>query len=240
MQMHPQRPGNVALFLQPDNRTAVYFDRYLSGKAAAVLYTVSSNGRAFSLPVGQSVGGAIFPSEPPGGEPVRRWDGTKWVVVTKRVFQVPQVRPEGKWANLMFQMYPLGLRSAHAVWNETTARYDWPLANLTTVTTTVDGGICRPAIRLRSGRLFHIGGDGASDASVGGGIIGAFSDDSGLHWKYSTTNATIPRFGEDTGPNGRCGHSACGGGDEPMSVELSNGTIWTLIRSPGGSLSGQI
>ena len=40
--------------------------------------------------------------------------------------------------------------------------------------------------------------------------------------------------GENAGMNGRCGRNACGGGDEPMSVELSNGTIWTLIRSPGG------
>lgn len=232
--MHPQRPGNVALFLQPDNRTAVYFDRRLSGEEAAVLYSVSLDGRAFSEPVDQPVGGVVFPPDPPNADPVRRWDGSKWVVVTKRIFQVPQVSPVQDWANLMFQMYPLGLRSGQAAWNESTSRYDWPLAGLTTVTATVDGGICRPAMRLRSGRLYHIGGDGASDASVGGGILSAFSDNNGSHWIFSTTNATIPRYGENAGMNGRCGRNACGGGDEPMSVELSNGTIWTLIRSPGG------
>jgi hypothetical protein len=169
-----------------------------------------------------------FPAHP---GPVRRWDGSKWVAVAKRIWEVPQVQPHGLQANLLFQMYPVGLRSATAHWNATEGRYMWPEAPPVVVTNTVDGGISRPCIWLRGrGRLFHIGGDGVSDAHIGGGILGAFSDDFGSNWSYSTSNVSVPA-------HPHCQdvlHGACGGGDEPMTVELSNGSLWTLIRTPGG------
>jgi sialidase-1 len=226
-QMHPKRPGNVALFLQPDNRTGVYFASSYT-KSASTMYTASVDGRTFAKPVHQPVGGVKFPSDP---GVVRRWDGSKWLVVSRRMYEVPQVVTADGWANLLFQMYPLGLRSARAVWNATTGRYDWP-AMTVTVTTTVDGGISRPCIRLRhhDGRLFHIGGDGISDAKIGGGILGAFSDDNGASWRFSATNASVP-----ASPHCLAKHTgACGGGTEAMTVELSDGVLWMLIRSPGG------
>ena len=119
-QMDPERPGNVALFLQPDNRTAVYFAPGFS-KSTSTMYTTSMDGRNFAQPVHQPVGGVEFPPDPPGGV-VRRWDGSKWLIVNRRMYEVPQVVIAGGWANLLFQMYPLGLRSAKAAWNATTGR----------------------------------------------------------------------------------------------------------------------
>ena len=58
-------------------------------------------------------------------------------------------------------------------------------------------------------------------------MMGVFSDDGGLHWQHSATNLSVPH----TAPNPK---PACGAADEPMTVELSNGTLWTLIRTNGG------
>ena len=145
----------------------------------------------------------------------------------------------------MFELYPLGLRSGKALWNTSTARYDWPLEwQLADVDVVRDGGINRPAICLtpNSGgvrRLFHIGAIGNQDE----GVVGSYSDDNGQTWTLSVNNATVP--GRNTpggmgtfGKQGRCGALPCGGGEEPSTVELSNGTLWTMIRVAGGGTQG--
>ena len=168
MRLGQTRAGNCALFVQPDNLTAVYFaPGYLVSQSKHIHLTTSSDGGlTFSTPVAQ----LATSSE----------NGTA-------DYELPQVLPssDGSWANLMFEFYPLGLKSGRALWNTSTSRYDWPLEwqSLANVDVVQDGGINRPAIALTLNsagvrRLFHIGAVGnnavlqwAQQGPSGGGVV---------------------------------------------------------------------
>jgi hypothetical protein len=177
---------NAALCVLPDNRTAAYFT-YASFPAATIsrrvyVATSSDGGRTFAPAVPQ-----------PGPAP---WYAAVLSAAIS-VYEVPQclALPDGS-ASLMWQAYPLGLRSGRAIWNTSSATFDWPhsTAELAVVDEADDGGINRPPLRLRNGRLFHIGaGADMPGASCKGiGMMGAYSDDLGKSWQHSATNLSVP------------------------------------------------
>ena len=217
---------NAALCVLPDSRTAAYFSyaTFPASKISKQIYvTTSSDGEGWTAAVPQPGPAPWYPAVLAASESV--YEVPQCLVLPPPADGSPSV------ASLMWQAYPLGLRAGIARWNASAAAFNWPrtVTALAAVDNANDGGINRPPIRLRTGRLFHIGaGANMPGAGCGGiGMMGAFSDDGGLHWQHSATNLSVPH----TAPNPK---PSCGAADEPMTVELSNGTLWTLVRTNGG------
>lgn len=216
---------NAALCVLPNNQTAAYFTcaAFPAAIISKLIYMTTStdHGATFSPPVLQA-----------GPVP---WYAAV-LNAAQSVYEVPQclllpAGPNGPPSTvLMWQAYPLGLRAGRADWNATSGTFEWPrhTADLVVVDQATDGGINRPPIRLRTGRLFHIGaGANMPGGCKGVGVMGAYSDPPYALWHHSATNLTVPLPLDVPNPS-------CGEADEPVTVELSNGTLWTLIRTNAG------
>ena len=208
---------NCALFLLPDNRSTGAVFTYASYPASTLAHSVfvttsTDSGRTFAAAVLQPAPAPWFPG--------------------LKIYAMPQIATltdaqGASWANLIWNAYPLGRRSATARWNGSC--FEWPAstAALVDVTNAEDGGINHAAISLRSrGRLFHISAGANMPNCKNCGVMGSFSDDKGMSWSHSATNVSVLHTVDTNG--------ALYEADEPMTVELSNGTLWTLIRTNAG------